>query len=315
MAAWTEATEGRLITMIQERPPLFDLTDKLYSNRVVKIALWSEIVNKMIISEKELKKKWESLRTQYTRYKRLPPPGTSGVQKTGRQQWILTRLQFLEPHTKRKETASNLAIREHSLADSDSPSDGACNENGTSAPLEDHCAPLEDHCAPLEDPCAPLDDPCAPLEDPCAPLEDPSSPLKEPSFCDATTGTCAPLAESTVCREDSQSKPLTSTSRSAPSRPRAKRSRRMPYESASEESSDESASEASSKILLRTIRKTLECLDSKKEPDEIAIYCKMVESRMRKLPPHVLPYFQHEVDNSLFKYSVEQSHIKSEVKD
>ncbi|KAM6965859.1 uncharacterized protein LKV04_018355 [Tautogolabrus adspersus] len=274
MAVWTEETEDRMITMIQERPPLFDITDKLYSNRVVKTGLWREIEKKMILSEKELKKRWDSLRTQYTRYKRLPPAGTSGAQKTGRQQWILTRLQFLEPHTKRKETTSNLVIRENSLADSDSPSDGTSSETGTSTPLKE-----------------------------------PSAPLKEPSSCEATTGTCTPLAESTICGVDSQPEALSSTSRSAAPRPPAKRSRRTLCKPAKEESSDESASEESSHLLLRTIRTTLECLNSEKEVDDIAVYCKMVESRMRKLPPHLLPYFQNEVDNCLFKYSV-QSVVK-----
>lgn len=61
----------------------------------------------LYFSEKFLKKRWESLRTQYTRYKKLPPSGSGGAQRTGRQQWILTRLQFLEPHTKKKDTTHN----------------------------------------------------------------------------------------------------------------------------------------------------------------------------------------------------------------
>jgi len=56
------------------------------------------------LSEKELKRKWESLRTQYTRYKRL-------AVCTIRQQWILARLQFLEPHTSTKKTPSKRTVR------------------------------------------------------------------------------------------------------------------------------------------------------------------------------------------------------------
>ncbi|KAF3837885.1 hypothetical protein F7725_009653 [Dissostichus mawsoni] len=66
-------------------------------------------------NEKELKKKWDSLRTQYTRYtrhRRLAPSGSSGTQKTGRQQWILTKMQLLEPYTRRKDSTSNLTITE-----------------------------------------------------------------------------------------------------------------------------------------------------------------------------------------------------------
>ncbi|KAI9514552.1 hypothetical protein NQZ68_032193 [Dissostichus eleginoides] len=97
MAIWNDGTEDQLISMIQERPPLFDITEKKYANRVVKTGLWREIETVLGLSEKELKKKWDSLRTQYTRYRKLAPSGSSGTQKTGRQQWILTRLQFLEP--------------------------------------------------------------------------------------------------------------------------------------------------------------------------------------------------------------------------
>ncbi|KAF3845831.1 hypothetical protein F7725_002909 [Dissostichus mawsoni] len=67
----------------------------------------------LLWQEKELKTKWDSLRTQYTqytRYRTLAPSGSSGTLKTGRQQWILTRLQFLEPYTRRKESTSNLTI-------------------------------------------------------------------------------------------------------------------------------------------------------------------------------------------------------------
>lgn len=56
-------------------------------------------------AEKELRKRWDSLRTQYARYKKLAP-----LQKTGRQQWILSQLQFLDPHTKTKESTSSLTV-------------------------------------------------------------------------------------------------------------------------------------------------------------------------------------------------------------
>ncbi|XP_037611162.1 uncharacterized protein wu:fb74b10 [Sebastes umbrosus] len=111
MSVWSEAFEDQLIDMIEDRPPLYDVSEKLYANRVVKTELWREIEHRLDVSEKELKKKWDSLRTQYTRYKKLAPPESGGAQKTGRQQWILSRLQFLEPHTKRKENTSNHTIK------------------------------------------------------------------------------------------------------------------------------------------------------------------------------------------------------------
>lgn len=243
MALWNQDSEDQLVTMIQERPSLYDVTEKLYANRVVKTELWREIEEKLDISAKQLKKRWESLRTQYTRYKKREASASSGAQRTGRQHWILTRLQFLEPHTKRKETTSKLAIRETS--DSSSPSDHSPHtDTRTSTPEESEQRPS------------------------------------------------SPLAESTSIIDD----PLrNSFSRASAPRPRKKRSRRSLDDSASDESSQ----------LLCAIGKILERLAHQEDHnDAIAAYCKYFEHRMRSLPPHLLPHFQHEVDNCLFKYSV-----------
>ncbi|XP_034719615.1 uncharacterized protein LOC117938817 [Etheostoma cragini] len=107
MTLWTDALEEELISMVEDRPPLYNISEKNYSNRVVKTDCWRQITEKINISEKETKKKWESLRTQFTRYRKLSPSGSSGTDKTPRQLWILRRLRFLEPHTKRKESVSN----------------------------------------------------------------------------------------------------------------------------------------------------------------------------------------------------------------
>ncbi|KAK7149243.1 hypothetical protein R3I94_008764 [Phoxinus phoxinus] len=255
MALWNQDVEDQLVTMIQERPPLYDITDKLYANRVLKSELWREIEDKLVISAIQLKKRWESLRTQYTRYKKREASASSGAQRTGRQHWILTRLQFLEPHTKRKETTSKLAIRE-TLCDSSSPSDhGTHTDTWTSTPEEPY-------------------------------LESEKRP-------------CSPMAECSIFGAESTSiidDPLQSTfSRASTPRPRKKRSRR---------SLDDSASDESSKWLC-TIGKILKRIAHQEDHnDAIAAYCKSFEHRMRSLPPHLLPHFQHEVDNCLFKYSV-----------
>ncbi|KAL0965949.1 hypothetical protein UPYG_G00288470 [Umbra pygmaea] len=57
MAIWSEEAEDQLILLIQERPPLYDITEKRYANRVAKTQLWREIENTLSISEKELKKR------------------------------------------------------------------------------------------------------------------------------------------------------------------------------------------------------------------------------------------------------------------
>ncbi|KAF3834696.1 hypothetical protein F7725_027254 [Dissostichus mawsoni] len=146
--------------------------------------------------KKELKKKWDSLRTQYTRYKKLAPSGSSGAPKTGRQQWIQTRLQFLEPYTRRRESTSNLTITEPPVA-RESPSDGTSSETWTSTPEEPFLFDAESR---------------------------PHTPLAESTIC-GTESTLAPLGEG----------PSTLSHLSTP-RSRLKRSRKMLDESASEAS-------------------------------------------------------------------------------
>ncbi|KAJ8379072.1 hypothetical protein AAFF_G00231630 [Aldrovandia affinis] len=62
-----------------------------------------------IITERELKKRWESLRTQYNRYNRTC---ASGISRTARQGWVLQRLKFLDPHLRKKDTQSTLDFQE-----------------------------------------------------------------------------------------------------------------------------------------------------------------------------------------------------------
>lgn len=52
MAIWNDDTEDQLITMIKERPALYDITAEHYANRVVKRELWREVENKLVISGK-----------------------------------------------------------------------------------------------------------------------------------------------------------------------------------------------------------------------------------------------------------------------
>lgn len=92
------------------------------------------------------------------------------------------------------------------------------------------------------------------------------------------------------------------TSPSAPRQPSAlkrgmKRGREGPDEPAAE-----------STKLMRSMGKTLERLASRDgRSDVISTYCRYLEHRLRILPLHVLPHFLHEVENCLFKYSVDQS--------
>ncbi|TNN02546.1 hypothetical protein fugu_010033 [Takifugu bimaculatus] len=253
MAMWTEETEDQLISLIQERPVLYDVSEKYYSNRAVKADLWREIEAKLRLSEKELRKRWDSLRTQYARYKKLAP-----LQKTGRQQWILTQLQFLDPHTKSKESTSSLNVMDHSQAvESDSASEEHNSETWSGFPHEDSVKSEQ-----------------------CPASPQPESAVGEP------TPTHVPAEAS-----------LSSPRRSSALKRGTKRGR---------EALDESANESAK--LMRNIGKSLETLASREaQGDVISTYCRYFEHRMRILPAHVLPHFLHEVENCLFKYSVDQS--------
>lgn len=52
MAIWNEAREEQMISMIQERPALYDIKENLYADRRLKAQLWHEIVSKLVISGK-----------------------------------------------------------------------------------------------------------------------------------------------------------------------------------------------------------------------------------------------------------------------
>lgn len=111
----------------------------------------------------------------------------------------------------------------------------------------------------------------------------------------------SPPEESTMCEPTQthvRAEPLQSTPKQPSTLRRGmKRSREL---------LDESATESTK--LMRNIGKTLEKLASREDQgDVISTYCKYFEQRMRILPSHVLPHFLHEVENCLFKYSVDQS--------
>ncbi|XP_029919026.1 ATPase inhibitor A, mitochondrial isoform X3 [Myripristis murdjan] len=50
MANWTQEAEEHLVTMVEERPALYDIRESLYTNKVVKADLWRQIENKLVIS-------------------------------------------------------------------------------------------------------------------------------------------------------------------------------------------------------------------------------------------------------------------------
>ncbi|XP_059919572.1 uncharacterized protein LOC132466381 [Gadus macrocephalus] len=140
MFKWTEEMEEQLIALVEERPPLYNITLQGYSNRNRKDQLWREIESELHLSGKEVRRKWDNLRTTYNRFKKTAPLGSSGAPRTTRQQWTLNRMQFIEPHTKRKESTSNLPRKE--LCDAGAPegasmvTDSSSEGNGSTLPEE-----------------------------------------------------------------------------------------------------------------------------------------------------------------------------------
>ena len=53
----------------------------------------------------------QSLRTQFSRLCRPAPSGSGSKQTTGRQKWILDKLNFLKIHLRKKPSTSNLIVR------------------------------------------------------------------------------------------------------------------------------------------------------------------------------------------------------------
>ncbi|XP_072316264.1 uncharacterized protein [Eucyclogobius newberryi] len=151
MATWNDVTEEQFVNMVHERPALYDSNDRNYNNRSVKAQLWGDIELKLHTSEKEMKRRWESLRTQYVRYQKLPLTG-----RTSRQQWILSKLHFLEPHTKTKESLSMYSDKESFAGDIDCQSVAHSDAPWTSALLEVCSQSPTPETAPLDSPGLPL---------------------------------------------------------------------------------------------------------------------------------------------------------------
>ncbi|XP_026877802.2 uncharacterized protein LOC113584825 [Electrophorus electricus] len=100
---WTNDREEEFVALIEGKPELFDNTEMNFTNKTAKMNAWLELAEHFHISEKELRKRWDSLRTQYSRYTKMYASGSAdGRLCTARQQWILQRLKFLDPHIKRR---------------------------------------------------------------------------------------------------------------------------------------------------------------------------------------------------------------------
>ena len=58
----------------------------------------------------DIKKRLDSVRTQFQRHSKPPKSGAASKKKTKRQDWILRSLDFLKPHTTKRSAKSNDAV-------------------------------------------------------------------------------------------------------------------------------------------------------------------------------------------------------------
>ncbi|KAJ0066473.1 hypothetical protein NL108_013500 [Boleophthalmus pectinirostris] len=282
MAVWSDAMEEQFVIMVQERPALYDSTNKNYNNRIVKAQLWGDIELKLHTTEKEMKRRWESLRTQYVRYQKLPPTG-----RTVRQQWILSKLHFLEPHTTHKtKDMSNYSDKDSFGEDFDCQSEPHSDAPWTS--------PLLDECPQSPTPeTAPLDSPGLPmLESTHQHTAEPPPPPPAPR--EGTGGRAKrfrreePISETAANLISVINRTLEQLSQEREERAERWREEKREREEREERGEREERTEKS------------------ENQDGISIYLKYFEHRLRGLPPHLLPRVQRDIENLLFSYSVEE---------
>ncbi|XP_044141734.1 uncharacterized protein LOC122931731 [Bufo gargarizans] len=112
---------GKLITLIQERPQLWDTRQDLYHDRIMKERAWEEITKEMLAREWEkgnsskrrrlvlrVKTRWQSCRDQYRR-ERVQGLGKSGDGGPRKKPYLYTnQLHFLKPVLDLRPTVDSL---------------------------------------------------------------------------------------------------------------------------------------------------------------------------------------------------------------
>lgn len=105
-----EDQEAVFIDLWQEKPCLYDIGSKSYSNKNEKRKAISEIAEKMEMSADAVSKKLTSLRTQYSRLIKALPSGSGSVARTSHQKWLVEKLDFLQQHLRKRGSLSNLTV-------------------------------------------------------------------------------------------------------------------------------------------------------------------------------------------------------------
>lgn len=108
--ALSEDQEAIFIELWQERPCLYDIGCKSYSNKNEKRKALTELAEKLDMSVDAVTKKITSFRTQYSRLVKALPSGSGSVAKTSHQKWLIDKLDFLQQHVKKRDSMSNRPI-------------------------------------------------------------------------------------------------------------------------------------------------------------------------------------------------------------
>ncbi|KAL1483073.1 hypothetical protein MTO96_002143 [Rhipicephalus appendiculatus] len=64
---WSNDAVEELISLVRERPALYDPSHRDYSDQVLKPRIWDEIGRKLGFTGDECKKKWQYLRDKFTK--------------------------------------------------------------------------------------------------------------------------------------------------------------------------------------------------------------------------------------------------------
>ncbi|XP_040278247.1 uncharacterized protein LOC120993843 [Bufo bufo] len=143
----------RLITLIEERPNLWDTRLESYHDRVQKDRSWEEIAKELdgaefakadakkrhIISDQQNKNRWYSCRDQFKRELNLRHK--SGDGSLAKKPYLYTEnLQFLRPIMETRPTVDNLS---NAPEDDQAPSGPASQETPSAPPSTDETPPLE----------------------------------------------------------------------------------------------------------------------------------------------------------------------------
>ncbi|XP_036398542.1 uncharacterized protein LOC118787181 [Megalops cyprinoides] len=100
---WTETQDEELIELWRKQKCLFDPTIESYHNKKRKYDKWKKIAGQLGRNVDEVRKRATSLRTMYGKLLHSDSPGDCEAKPyTGRQRWLMRKLDFLQGFLRRR---------------------------------------------------------------------------------------------------------------------------------------------------------------------------------------------------------------------